>query len=49
VHGKDKNDAKNVLTLDEALEQKKVVVYETSQVDQLEDVVKWLATGCRAT
>lgn len=35
VHGDDKIDAKHVLTLDEALEQKKIVVYETSDVDTL--------------
>jgi hypothetical protein len=35
VHGKEKIDASDVLTLDEALEQKLVVVHETSEVDKL--------------
>jgi hypothetical protein len=35
IHGEDQLKNKNVLTLDEALEQKKVVVHETGQVNAL--------------
>ena len=35
IHGKDSNRGKTFLTLQEALEQKKVVVHETSQVNEL--------------
>jgi len=36
VHGKDKIKAGKILTLEEALEQKKIVVHETSNVSELE-------------
>jgi hypothetical protein len=35
IHGEDKLKDKNLLTLDEALEQKKVVIHETKQVNEL--------------
>jgi hypothetical protein len=35
VHGEDKIKAENILTLEEAMEQKKLVVYETSNVNRL--------------
>jgi hypothetical protein len=35
IHGKDTHTSKNVLTLQEALEQKKMVVHETRQVNEL--------------
>lgn len=35
IHGKSAIDAKNILTLDEAMEKKKIVVYETGSVDKL--------------
>jgi hypothetical protein len=35
IHGDDQIKGKNILTLDEALKQKKVVVHETKQVNQL--------------
>ncbi|MEZ5426244.1 MAG: DUF6569 family protein [Pyrinomonadaceae bacterium] len=36
IHGKDQTDRKNILTLQEALENKEFAVYETSDVNQLE-------------
>src|SRR5437773_10082034 len=35
IHGKGQLEGKNFLTLQEALEQKKVIVYETKQVNEL--------------
>src|SRR5215472_5168028 len=35
IHGADQLKGKNILTLDEALEQKKVIVHETKQVNEL--------------
>jgi hypothetical protein len=35
IHGEDKLKDKNLLTLDEALEQKKIVIHETQQVKEL--------------
>lgn len=35
VHGEDKIEAKNVLTLEEALDKKKAIIHETSRVNQL--------------
>jgi len=36
IHGKDQNTKGNILTLQEALERKLFVVYETSDVNELE-------------
>ncbi len=35
IHGKSAMDAKNIITLDEAMEKKKIVIYETGNVNQL--------------
>jgi hypothetical protein len=35
IHGKDKIASRNILTLEEALKQKKVIVYETKDVNEL--------------
>src|SRR6186997_45222 len=36
IHGKDQNNKSNVMTLQEAMERKLFVVYETSEVNELE-------------
>ena len=35
IHGKNKIDAENMMTLDEAIEQKAIVIHETGNVEEL--------------